>query len=208
MTVDPFFEPYSGDYLSKHATGDLLANTKLLGRSVGELLAPDSVLDVGCGVGAALAGIREARPDATLYGIDSPHAYALILSLGLLQAPFEFYAMDLRELADAAFRPETGVTCSFEVGEHLPESVSDRLIHFVTRNTRAVVWSAAVPGAGGEGHLCERPPEWWLEKFRANRFDIDWDKTVELRRRLRAGRNSSWWYDAVSVLLPMKKAPE
>ncbi|WP_428936771.1 class I SAM-dependent methyltransferase [Fontivita pretiosa] len=53
----------------------------------------------------------------------------------------------------------------FEVAEHLPPALGDRLIAFVAGLAPIAVFSAAHPGQGGTGHINEQPKEYWIERF-------------------------------------------
>jgi len=52
-----------------------------------------------------------------------------------------------------------------EVAEHLSPAAGDELVRQLCRAARAIVWSAAIPGQGGSGHLNEQWPAYWEERF-------------------------------------------
>ncbi len=113
-----------------------------------ELFNPLSVLDVGCGKGEWLEAFDVPRK----YGVD------IAAPLGLL-----FFTHDLREPFD--LKQTYDLVLCVEVGEHLPEESSDTLVDTCVRHSRTVVFSSAVPGQGGAGHVNEQPHEYWHEKF-------------------------------------------
>ena len=52
-----------------------------------------------------------------------------------------------------------------EVAEHVPKDKSGALIDNLTRHGSCVMFSAAVPGQGGEQHINEQPHEFWRDLF-------------------------------------------
>jgi SAM-dependent methyltransferase len=117
-------------------------------------LRPRSVLDVGCGTGAWLAEFLRAGV-ADVLGVDGPW-----LPRGLLRIPADrFHAQDLT--APLALPQEFDLTVCLEVAEHLPGRAAEGLVGSLAALAPVAMFSAAVPGQGGEGHVNERPPEYW-----------------------------------------------
>lgn len=56
------------------------------------------------------------------------------------------------------------VTC-LEVAEHLPSDASETLVDSLCRHADVIVFSAAVPGQGGTGHINERRASFWAALF-------------------------------------------
>ena len=130
---------------------------------INALLQPGSVLDVGCGQGVWLeAWISEGAQDVC--GIDGdyvdpsrlafPKQHFLARNLG---APF-----DLGRKFD--------LVQSLEVAEHITEGAADAFIGSLIRHGDIVLFSAAVPGQGGEHHVNEQPLEYWRGKFGTRGF--------------------------------------
>lgn len=77
-----------------------------------------------------------------------------------------FRHVDLR----APFSIEDGlgpfdVAVSLEVAEHLPPERAEGFVADLCALAPLVVFSAAIPGQGGTGHLNEQPPGYWAELF-------------------------------------------
>jgi SAM-dependent methyltransferase len=123
-----------------------------------EMLQPASVLDVGCGRGIWLTEwMRKGVSD--VYGIDGSY-----LDDSTLEIPRDrFIAQDLSQ-AFWVGRPFDLVE-SLEVAEHLPEYAAESFIESLTRHSDVIMFSAAVPGQGGEYHVNEQPLEYWRGKF-------------------------------------------
>lgn len=146
-------------------------------------LAPFSVVDVGCGTGIWLAefrrlGIRD------LLGIDGPWVPRDLLQIGLE----EFWEHDLDEPLRCG-RTFDLALC-LEVAEHLPESAAGVLVESLTRLAPMILFSAAVPGQGGDGHLNEQPAAWWENLFAARGFRL----LEEFGSRFTSDTRVEWWY--------------
>jgi SAM-dependent methyltransferase len=130
------------------------------------LLSPvlpiNSVVDFGCGQGAWLNIWRKSG--ARVMGVDGPYIKAKHLMIDAN----EFRAADLSRPIDLGRRFD--VVQSLEVAEHLPPSHASEFIGTLTAHGPLVMFSAAVPGQGGEHHINEQPIEYWREKFRERRY--------------------------------------
>ncbi len=148
-----------------------------------------TVLDVGCGTGAWLAEYVRRGVDDVL-GLDGSH----IAPDMLMVSPHQFLATDLARAFDVG-RTFDLVQC-LEVAEHLTPASSDVLVDSLTRHGSTILFSAAVPGQGGEDHVNEQPYESWRARFASRGFEpYDF-----LRRRLRGQTGVAPWY-AYNVLL-------
>ncbi len=119
-----------------------------------------SVVDVGCGVGTWLAACAKHGIEDYL-GIDGYHVDA-----DLLQIPRDHFRMaDLRQ----PFKIERfyDLALSVEVAEHLPPEAGPALVNQLTSTAPAVLFSAAIPGQSGPGHINERWPSYWADLFAA-----------------------------------------
>lgn len=132
---------------------------------VNRLLSPNSVADVGCGVGTWLSVFQEFGVDHIL-GIDGSY-----LDQSLLQIPrdcfLEANLTDPPEVADSF-----DLVMSLEVAEHLPEESAATFIRFLTSLAPAVLFSAAIPGQGGFMHIHERWQSYWVQHFANNGYEL------------------------------------
>jgi SAM-dependent methyltransferase len=130
-----------------------------------ELVAPSSVVDVGCGTGSWLASFQEEGVRDVL-GVDGSH----VAQAGL-EIPVElFRAHDLTQPLELDRRFD--LTLCVEVGEHLPATAADTLVESLTRAAPCVVFSAAIPHQGGHDHMNEQWPDYWKQKFEARQFQV------------------------------------
>jgi hypothetical protein len=58
-----------------------------------------------------------------------------------------------------------------EVIEHLSDDAADRMIEQMTSSTNFILFSAAIPGQGGIGHISERLHDYWHAKFSQFQFE-------------------------------------
>jgi len=113
-----------------------------------DVLKCRSVLDVGCGNGMWLRWYR-ANGVADILGIDGDY----VEPQTLLIPPDRFKAVDICLPFHLDHRFDL-VQC-LEVAEHVPPDASRALIDNLTTHGRHVLFSAAVPGQGGEAELTE-----------------------------------------------------
>jgi hypothetical protein len=109
-------------------------------------------------------------------------------------APF-----DLRDTAPPRRRAD--LAYSFEVAEHLPPELGDRLVGFLAATAPLVVFTAAHPGQGGYGHVNEQPQAYWVERFRAAGMEPSPDETAALRRAFAAAGVQAPWFDENVLVL-------
>src|SRR5262249_21733994 len=86
----------------------------------------------------------------------------------LLVPRANFRVADLSQPFDVGERFD--LVQSLEVAEHLLPSVSTTFVESLTRHGDLVLFSAAVPGQGGEHHINERPLEFWRGLFRQHGY--------------------------------------
>jgi SAM-dependent methyltransferase len=124
---------------------------------VADLIAPKSVLDVGCGSGAWSRAFLE-NDVPSLSAIDGDYARSSLLiddayftSINLATFDGNFGAFDL-------------VVC-VEVAEHLDADRAASFVQLLCKHSPAVLFSAAPPGQGGTHHVNEQPLSYWVEHF-------------------------------------------
>jgi SAM-dependent methyltransferase len=163
---NPRNEMYSYDnsfFSTADGTAAISANG-LIRRFVEELPVT-SVLDVGCGRGVWLA--QWSRHGATdVMGVDGPY-----IDVGMLHVPSSaFLARDVSQPFSLGRRFD--LVQSLEVAEHLLEASADTFIDNLVRHGSLILFSAAIPGQGGEHHVNEQPWEYWRAKFAARGFEL------------------------------------
>jgi SAM-dependent methyltransferase len=125
---------------------------------VKSIVAPASVVDVGCGVGTWLASWR-ALGVADVLGLDGNWVDG-----AMLQIPAAcFRPHDLTRPIRLERRFDLAM--SLEVAEHLDERHADDFIASLVGLAPVVLFSAAIPGQGGRHHVNEQWPDYWCARF-------------------------------------------
>jgi|KBSMisStandDraft_5_1062788.scaffolds.fasta_scaffold444296_2 hypothetical protein len=148
---------------------------------------PDALLDVGAGEGHWGAAARALGVKATV-GLDSArvanddHVWEWDAERG---DPLPVYP---DPLADGARWP---LTLCLEVAEHLTPAGGAHLLRELTLVSDAILWSAAIPGQGGDGHINEQ----WANPHWAEGFDsCGWHLDDPFRDRLWECADVEPWY--------------
>jgi len=174
-----------------YETADRTAATSADGliRHLTDTLSIRSVLDVGCGRGVWLAQWKR-RGATTVVGVDGPY-----INRSRLAIPNEsFVAHDLA--SDLSLGRKFDLVQSLEVAEHVSESCAEKFIDNLVRHGPTILFSAAIPGQGGEHHINEQPWEYWRRKFAARQYEaFDY-----LRPRIRNDQSIYFCYRINSLL--------
>lgn len=159
-----------------------------------ELLTPTKVIDVGCGTGDWLAVFQKYGVDE-VWGIDGAYVDQALLSI-----PAErFLVRDLAEPFQVADRFD--LVLSLEVAEHLPPSSAGTFVESLTHLGAVILFSAAVPGQRGNGHINGQWPAYWVQHFQQHGYVV-----IDcLRRRFWNNEQVAWWYSQ-NMLLFVKSA--
>lgn len=142
-----------------------------------------SVLDVGCGAGAWLA--EYARQGVSIcLGVDGDY----VKPSSLLVPVSDFIACDISQPFDLEKHFDL-VQC-LEVGEHIDSDASRTLIANLVKHSDFVLFSAAIPGQGGENHINEQTYEFWRGIFAEEGY-APYDF---VRPLLRSAKGVEGWY--------------
>lgn len=127
-----------------------------------EVCEPNDVVDVGCGegwfarefaqAGCAVTGYDEWVTEPTLVG------------------GVEFRHIDLEADSSPIFAARHDLAVCLEVAEHIHAEAGDLLVEHLCASAPIIVFSAAIPGQGGHGHLNEQWPAYWVERFARQGF--------------------------------------
>lgn len=154
-----------------------------------EFVRPNSVLDVGCGLGTWLATAAEL-------GVQEIHG-------------IEGHWLDKRKiLVDRARVTLTDLESGFslgrrfdlaiclEVAEHLQPAAAEPLVASLTTHSPLVLFSAAIPHQGGHHHVNEQFPDYWAALFQRHGYRL-----VDLfRGRIWDDPQVLWWLQQNALL--------
>jgi len=131
-------------------------------------------VDVGAGTGAFAAEAQRAGRQV-LACEHSPKGRRVAARQGVDCRPF-----DLMKDPPAQLGGPFDLAYCFEVGEHLPPQLGERLVRYLSELAPLVVFTAAQPGQGGTGHINEQPKSYWEEQFQkvGMRHDVESSQRV------------------------------
>ena len=155
------------------------------------LLKPDSVIDIGCGVGTFLYCFKKEGVKEVL-GVDGSWVNKELLSKYLTAD--EFVEMDLEK--EFRLQKQYDLVLSLEVAEHISENSADIFIKNLISSGNVVLFSAAISLQGGQNHINEQPLSYWEEKF----LVYDYILHDVLRPLFWDNPKVLWWYKQNMVL--------
>jgi SAM-dependent methyltransferase len=162
---------------------------------IAKLVCVHSVLDVGCGRGVWLKEWHD-RGVSDILGIDGSYVDRAQLAI----APDKFVEQDISQ--PFALKRRFDLVQSLEVGEHISPACADNFVANLVSHGDIVLFSAAVPGQGGEFHINEQPNAYWRDKFAALGFrTFDW-----LRPRIYGINSIEPWYRYNTLLFARETA--
>lgn len=153
---------------------------------------PKTFLDVGCGVGHMV--VIAAALGAEAVGLDNN-----VESVECAIHGEGFYKLEKADLnlEQVFVDVEFDMVVCLEVAEHLPSESSDNLSDTLSSGMKiggTLLFSAAVPGQGGSGHLNEQHHEYWQRKLCARGLYYKVKETDALRELWRRVAPNAWWY--------------
>jgi hypothetical protein len=157
-------------------------------------------LDVGAGSGGFAARLSKGR-NVVACEYNGMGRWFTKLQ-GVESHPFD---LTQAEPAPAVHGP-FDLAYSFEVAEHLPAEIGQRMVEFMAGCAPAVLFTAAIPGQGGMGHVNEQPPEYWIQRFEAVGMIYDEKMTREVRGKFEEERVAAWFATNAIVLRHTKLA--
>lgn len=153
--------------------------------TIERIFKPNSVIDVGCGAGTLLAQLK--RHGLEVKGLEYSDA-------GIAHCREKGVQVEKLDLeTEEVVQGSSDVTVSFEVAEHLPESLADNYVGVISQFSPVVIMSAATVGQGGLDHVNEQSREYWIEKMQRRGFDYDEQTSRQVRAEW-AGMGVASWY--------------
>jgi len=146
-------------------------------------LRPKNVLDVGCGPGMYVEELLKKGVSALGIEVSSEISKPYVLNKSLF---------DMNETAE--------VTMCLEVAEHIPEDQADTVVRKVSESAqKTLVWTAAVPGQGGVGHINCQPKEYWREKIEKYGFRYNEEMTRACVQFALSGYHMGWFVNNLQL---------
>ena len=160
-----------------------------------ELVNPNSVIDVGCGLAQWLK-VFSLNGVETILGIDGNHVSSDMIYID--KNNFQYF--DLERSFDLKISSKFDLVVSLEVAEHISENNADEYVKLLSSLGDRILFSAAIPFQTGENHVNEQNHIYWQEKFLKHDFlmlDI-------IRPTIWNNNNINWWYRQNMFLLVKK----
>ena len=179
---------YDFEFFRTFRSGSL-ASARIIVPIILELLAPRSVVDVGCGIGTWLSVFQEHGVDDVI-GVDGGY----IDRDELFIDPARYVGHDLEQplRLDRCF----DLALSLEVAEHLAPEAAATFVESLVNIAPAILFSAAIPHQSGAGHRNEQWPAYWASHFARHGFQpIDC-----IRHRVWAHPEVEVWYAQNTLL--------
>lgn len=130
-----------------------------------EIYNPSTIIDVGCGLGNWIA-VAKSISGAKITGVDGDYVNRSLLKID----ENEFVEKDLTKPFN--LNQKFDLAICLEVAEHLPESSAEGFIQSLTNHSDVIMFSAALPGQGGQNHINEQWPSYWQEHFNRCGFEM------------------------------------
>ncbi len=155
-------QTYAADFYRDRRENTLHSARSILG-ILNRVADIRSVVDFGCGSATWLSVARDLGAGRVL-GIEGSWVDAAHLDI-----PSEdMLTWELEQPVSVNERFDLAI--SLEVAEHLSASRAMSFVDDICRSANLVLFSAAVPGQGGELHINEQWQSYWAEKFARNDY--------------------------------------
>lgn len=157
------------------------------------LINPKSVIDVGCGLGTWLSVFKDLGVNDIL-GLDGDW-----VDKNQLFIPKDnFITTDLEN--PVKIEKKFDLAISLEVGEHINKRNANKFIEYLSNKAPFILFSAAIPFQGGVNHINEQWPDYWIEIFKKNNFQV-----VDcIRNKIWTNGNVEMWYSQNTFLFVEK----
>lgn len=168
-----------------------LTSPKVIVPAVIKYLKPESVVDIGCGLGTFLKVFKDYGIKDVL-GIDGEWTDRRLLEENINISDFQEADLEKRLKLNRKF----DLAVSLEVAEHLGKAYSDIFVESLVNASNIILFSAAMPSQGGINHVNEQFLSYWVQKFAIH----DYLMYDVFRGMFWNEINVQWWYKQNIVL--------
>lgn len=155
---------YSPEFFANHHAGSLQSASEIV-PFVCNLIQPRSVVDLGCGTCTWLSAVRLLGIEDTI-GVDGDY----VNRSHLLIPPDLFRPYDLTTPLDLGRKFDLAM--SLEVAEHIEKRAAETFVTSLTRHAPVILFSAAIPYQGGNTHVNEQWPDYWINLFSQQGYEV------------------------------------
>jgi SAM-dependent methyltransferase len=151
-------------------------------------------LDFGCSTGLYLNEIKKRLPQIESVGYEfAEDAVNAALCPDVVQ-------FDLTEPLQRSKKENTLSLC-LEVLEHIDDANWLPVLTNITKLSDVIIFSAAIPGQGGTGHINCRWKIDWIRRFHSLGWVVDLDKSRHMIDYMRNGYHMGWFANNAMVLV-------
>ncbi len=182
-----FFEEWGPENRPYVESADIIAGVLM------DLFHPRRLIDLGCGCAAHAHFFRQRGVEVVC--VDGVRAPAH------LSFPLPVVVRDLTVPMENPWG-KFDLTLCLDVGEHIPEDLSEPFLANATRFSDTLLLSCAPPGQGGHHHVNEQPKRYWVQRLRTHGFVYDRRQTGVLCEIFKRRRTPlMWMWEHISVYL-------
>jgi len=138
-------------------TRDEVQQANQLGELLIDMYQPSSVVDMGCNTGLYLEPFLAKG--------------CLVQGFDIEQCSGACVPITKQDLTEPFNPGRYSLAVCLETLEHIPEDKSEMVLTNLCCSSNKIIFSAAQPGAGGEGHVNLQPKEYWKKRFEARGFE-------------------------------------
>ena len=132
---------------------------------------PQSMVDVGCGVGTWLGVVHSKYGVETVIGMDGdyvPRQYLQIDKDNFIPCNLEDYQAEKILIKNG--NKKFGLAVSLEVAEHIQRKNARKFVRNLCGLSDVILFSAALAKQGGDGHVNEQRLSYWIKLFAENGY--------------------------------------
>lgn len=184
---------YNAHYYRNTVEAPAVRGAPIICDSILKEFNPTTLIDVGCGTGALMAVCRERGIQVA--GLEFSEAALLFCRQR---------GLDVRKFDIENDRLTSGehfdLAVSMEVAEHLPATVAARYVALLSKLSNVIVFTAAHPGQGGQDHVNEQPPAYWIARFAALGLTHDESTAQSWKQEWRrSGLVANWYIENLMI---------
>ena len=189
---------YDDKFFSDRTKPTWRADYEWFGRVLRFILRPRSAVDFGCGNGLLMAPLARRGVSVTGYDLGDEaafHAEQIVRD--------RIFTADItKPLSDI---PLSDLSICVEVAEHVEERHAEPLMDNITSCSKWLIFSAAVPGQAGVGHVNLKPWPYWRQNLAQRGFVVSHTMTLILRWLLRTRIRTCTWLPRNTRILQRKR---
>ncbi len=133
--------------------------SRILNPFIVDVFYPETLIDVGCGIGDFVKWFQENGVRAVgIEGSENVLPYLVVDKK-------DVFIKDLRFSLNSDFSERFDLAICIEVAEHIEQEYSDIFVKNLCSLSNQILFTAALPGQSGHGHINCQPQLFWEKLF-------------------------------------------